>query len=697
MPRYRGCYLTTIFRNEQDGYTIFVLKTQNEVNRVIKLAGEIPAYPVGIPLEVIAEKDTKSDLMLIQDICESTEGISPSEIKSYLISMGVPVRLAIDYSRRGEDFFQLLQNYSFRSSFVRDIPYGNDVYRKIRQPIEERMLRQFIKKLVGASGAPKYNAVHAYCEGSAGVSMSMLVSNPYHICERMLGMSFFDADKVAAVYSKNDRPNRIEGMVIHIMKDVEKNGSTASDINNVVDKVVAMAFQIGERQAPTVTEVENALESSLFFDSESKIVSFESTYMMEKMTVLACREMRKHTVTLFNDDELKAAIDTIEKALGINYATAQKRAFNLLRHTGVSILTGGPGTGKTTTVNGLIRAYRSKYPDHTIVLCAPTGRAAQRMKETTGLEASTIHRLLGIGKKQVGEVKLNANLIICDESSMLDAEMIAYLVMSVPSDSLILLVGDVDQLPSVGAGDVLNDLINSHKLPCCRLDTVYRQSGESKIVVNANLINDGKEDLQTDSTFIVRTYDQDEELMKSALDVFMKDQNTQLLCPSHKGRAGIQSMNKEIQSIINPKQHGEPSVRFGSTEFRLRDRVIMTQNNYESGYFNGDMGIIKQITATSVTVMLENKEITVRKHDLGDMALSYCISIHKSQGSEFENVCIVLPEHPENMLKRNLLYTGVTRAKKRCIILEQHGCISRCVNTIEKGVRTTRLKKLICA
>lgn len=695
---FHGCYLTTIFRNEQDGYTIFILKTTNELQRVVKFSGEIPAYQPGTPLEVTAQKDPKgSDLMIVQDIVESTEGIPQSDVKQFLISMHVPVRVAINVSRMGKDFYKLLQDYKFLDSFEKEVPYGHEVLRKIKLPVEERLVRERIKSIVGASNCPKYNAFHSYCEGAAGVSMAMLSSYPYNICERHLGMSFFDADKVAAFYGKNQRPHRIEGMVINIMKDEEKNGSTAADINKVVDKVVAMAFQIGERQAPNVTEVENALEASLFLDNESKIVSFQSTYNLEKMTDVSYREMRKHAVYLFSDDELKTAIETIEKDLGITYATAQKRAFNLLRHTGVSILTGGPGTGKTTCVNGLIRAYKSKYPDNSIVLCAPTGRAAQRMSETTGMEASTIHRLLGIGKKQIGEVRLSANLIICDESSMLDAEMVAFLFMAAPSNSLILLVGDVDQLPSVGAGDVLSDLINSKRLPCCRLETVYRQSGESKIVLNANAINNGEENLQTDDTFAVRTFSQDEQLLSAALDVFMRDQNTQLLCPSHKGKAGIQSMNKEIQSRVNPRKPGEQAVRFGSTEFRIRDRVIMTQNNYEAGYFNGDMGVIKQISASTVTVMLENKEITVKKHELGDMALSYCISIHKSQGSEFENVCIVLPENPQNMLKRNLLYTGVTRAKKKCIILEQQGCISKCVNTIEKGNRTTRLKKLICA
>ena len=699
MPQiYHGCYLSTIFRNEQDGYTIFILKTTNAINRVIKFSGEIPAYPQGTPLEVTASKDPKgSDLMIVQDIKESTIDIPANDIKQYLQSMGVPLRIALNLSRMQEDFFAKLEEYAFMNDFIDSMPYGLDVFRKIRLPIEERKFRRFLANTVGVANCPKYSVIHTYCEGASGISMAMLNSYVYKVCERDLGMSFVDADKVATYLNKNYRQDRIDGMVMHIMKDVEKNGSTAANINIVVDKVVEMCYQIGEKTAPTTTEVENALESSQFLDNENSVVSFVTTYMYEQMTVRSYREMKQEVKTLFIDDELKDAIAAVEKEIGIQYAPAQKRAFNLLRHTGVSILTGGPGTGKTTCVNGLIKAYRRKFPDNKIVLCAPTGRAAQRMSETTGFEASTIHRLIGVGTKQIGEIQLTADLIICDEASMLDAEMIAYLMASAPRKSLILLVGDVDQLPSVGAGDVLNDLINSKKLPCCRLETVYRQSGESKIVVNANAINDGKEDLLTDETFIVKTFEQDEQLMKSAMEVFLKNQNTQLLCPSHKGVAGIQNMNKEIQSIINPRKPGEQTVRFGSTEFRVNDRVIMTQNNYESGYYNGDMGVIKQITPSSVHVVLDSKEITVKRHELGDMALAYCISIHKSQGSEFENVCIVLPEHPSNMLKRNLLYTGVTRAKKTCIILEQKGCISKCVNTIEKGNRTTRLRKLICA
>lgn len=695
MEIFRGTYLRSIFRNEQDGFTIFMVNTTKEYQRIRKFSGEIPAYTVGTPLYIEAEKDPKgSDLMVVKSINESTIDIPKSDLKQFYLDLGVPIRIAINLAKREDDFYRLIFDYQFVDSFIQSFPAGMEVLRKAKLPAEERMMRDFLYECVG-NKCPKYNLIHRFCAENTGISMAMLSSYTYKVCERNFAMDFAEADKVASRMSSDSRANRVEGMIISVMKDEERNGSTAADINKVVDKVMALCGDIGETFPPTPIEIENALKTSLFLDAENHAVSFDKTFLYEKYAAHAIYDMKLHRKILYADDELKSIVSSIEKELNMQYAVAQKRAFNLLRHTGVSILTGGPGTGKTTCVNGLIKAFKKKFPDKVITLCAPTGRAAQRMSETTGMEASTIHRLLGIGTKQCGEVQLASDFVICDESSMLDTEMVAYLFKSVSPDSLLLLVGDVDQLPSVGAGDVLADLIESKRLPVCKLETVFRQSGESKIVVNANAINNGEDKLQMDNTFTVETKKTDEELQKAAINVFLHNSKCQMLCPSHKGLAGIQTLNKTIQDIVNPKQSGSQTVRFGSTEFRKGDRIIMTQNNYEGGYFNGDMGVIKDISPTTVNVLLENKEIELKKQELGDMSLAYCISIHKSQGSEFETCCIVLPAHPSNMLKRNLLYTGITRAKKNCIILEQEGCISKCVNTIEKGNRMTRLRNLI--
>ena len=340
------------------------------------------------------------------------------------------------------------------------------------------------------------------------------------------------------------------------------------------------------------------------------------------------------------------------------------------------------------------------YPDNIIKLCAPTGRAAQRMTESTGMEAVTIHRLLEYfvsGDKVFHKDAKNpivADLIVVDEMSMTDTELMSIFLQAVQDGTLVMLVGDIYQLPSVGPGDVLHDIIFSEKLPVFRLTKVYRQAGDSPIVTNANKINDGHTDLIETEDFEIIVVQNDEECKEKILELTKqyydasKPFDMQILAPSKKYESGTKNLNKVIQEAVNP---GKKGFVFGDTTYRVGDKIIMLNNNYQSGYFNGDVGYVVSINDEGVVVNILDNEITITKNMMDDMSLAYSVTVHKSQGSEYPLAICALPKSPGNMLVRNLFYTAVTRAKKKVIVVAVDGSIQASIRNNQTGKRKTGL------
>lgn len=396
-------------------------------------------------------------------------------------------------------------------------------------------------------------------------------------------------------------------------------------------------------------------------------------------------------------------VNIISDEIQMTYAPQQAEAFNLIKRSGVKIITGGPGTGKTTCVNGVIRAFELLNPDKTIRLCAPSGRAAQRMAESTGREAVTIHRLLEIKANGISmthktaENPIDADLIVVDEASMIDISLAHLFLAAVKSGATVLFIGDINQLPSVGAGDFLNSIISSNQLEMVQLTTVYRQSTQSAIVRNANAINRGETCLVeapdyttvvcNDSNAILR-----EVVVKTLMSYDKRAPfDSQVLCTARKCPAGVFEINKKLQQIVNPPSPEKEEYKYGNKLFRLGDKVIMTRNNYSAGYYNGDIGIIKAINRKEIVVETADRTLNVGIFNLQDMLLAYAITIHKSQGSEFKNAIVVLPKDPFNMLQRNLLYTAVTRAKKTVHVLSEGDATDCAISRVYKGTRNTLL------
>ena len=360
----------------------------------------------------------------------------------------------------------------------------------------------------------------------------------------------------------------------------------------------------------------------------------------------------------------------------------------------------------STTINGLLKAYECIHPDAKIKLCAPTGRAAQRITESTGREAETIHRLLEFrpfGKiLDVGhnsDNPIDADVIVVDESSMLDIELASLFFTAIKNDTLVLIVGDINQLPSVGAGDVLHDMISSHVIPTVQLKTVYRQAGTSPIVSNANAINEGNNKFIINDDFKVDTFNSDKDIADAVIEYLKMHYDPenpfgiQVLVPSRVGDAGLNVLNSRLQAILNPTTGG---VQHGKNTFRTGDKVILTQNNYSEGYFNGDIGVVVSTDDSLGEVVIqtigaETKQLTLSKELLDDLMLAYVMTIHKSQGSEFPEVIVVMPSRPTSMLKRNLFYTGVTRARKKVWVLECKGSIEKALQNTDTGMRRTNL------
>lgn len=551
-------------------------------------------------------------------------------------------------------------------------------------------------------------------------SKNVIQENPYRLASEIEGIGFPTADNISSRLGiPATSPQRVQSGILYTLSEII---TTRGHVCYPRSKLIAEAKKI-----LTVDE-NHILEALRQLNLQEKIVIENETsddpyiYLpflcfCEKLVAHMIRNFVRHPRSVHTIDP-KTADEWIRNDISIMANDEQRNAAcSALLHK-FMVLTGGPGTGKTTTVNTIIRLYEETGAR--ILLAAPTGRAAKRMSEATGYEASTIHRLLEYSPHEGGFMRcknnpLSCNLLIVDETSMMDIVLTYHLLDALPPDATVIFVGDSDQLPSVGPGNVLSDIIQSGLVPVYHLSYIHRQSSESTIIVNAHRINNGqmpickKEDDSVDRDFFVIEQDDSEkaaQIIKRLVSerlpkAFGLDPLTdiQVLSPMYKGHAGVTSLNKIIQESVSTASG--PEVNKGEMVFRVGDRVIQLKNNYDKNVFNGDIGTIKYIDTANKTLLVNYDDRNVEYDcspgvsELDEIMLAYAVSIHKSQGSEYPVVVISLQNEHHLLLQRNLLYTAVTRGKSIVVLVGSKKAIATAVRNSRKQPRYTRLCELL--
>ncbi|PYF08821.1 SF1B family DNA helicase RecD2 [Ureibacillus chungkukjangi] len=611
------------------------------------------------------------------------------------------------------------------------VPRLNDEKKsKIRETLEQNLgLEKVMIKLNEWGFGPQLGMkiYQTYREET----ITLLTENPFRLIEDVEGVGFGRADELGSKLGiTGAHPDRIKAAVLHVLTNASlSDGHVYLDAEHVLPEVKSMLEQRQPQQIPYET-ISKAIiemrEESKICGEETRLYLPSLFYSEVGIASKILELLNQNGKPRFSKDEIRKAIGEVEERLEVSYAETQAKAIECALNSSLMILTGGPGTGKTTVIRGFVevyaelhglslnpKEYAQKEEPFPIVLAAPTGRAAKRLAESTDLPAMTIHRLLGFNgqeKEEETEREIEGRLIIIDEMSMVDTWLAHQLLKSISEDVQVVFVGDQDQLPPVGPGQVLKDLLASKKVPTVELIDVYRQAEGSTIIELAHQIKKGNipssvENKTSDRSFIKASADQVAsvvtQVVKSAVAKGQSIRDIQVLAPMYKGPAGIDMLNKKIQELVNPNNDGKrKELVFGDVTYRIGDKVLQLVNQPESNIFNGDMGEVIAILRAKeniekqdlLVVSYDGNEVTYQRGDLNQITLAYCCSIHKSQGSEFPTVIMPIVRGYSKMLRRNLLYTGITRAKNFLILCGEPDVFTAGLSKTDDLLRLTSLK-----
>jgi exodeoxyribonuclease V alpha subunit len=569
----------------------------------------------------------------------------------------------------------------------------------------QKMIRE-IMVFLHSHGVGTARAVRIY-KTYGNEAIVRVRENPYRLALDIHGIGFKTADTLAQRLGiPRNAVIRAQAGVRHVLQEFAEDGHCAVHRDELLE-TAATLLEIPAATIAQAVELECQEEHLVAEDIAGKPCLFLAPLHRAEVGVAS------HLLRLLQDAPPWGAIDParaipwVEQRTGRTLSPSQREAVATALHSNVTVITGGPGVGKTTIVTSILQILQAKKMD--VLLCAPTGRAAKRLTETTGLEAKTIHRLLEFDPTSMGFVHghtnpLRADLVVVDEVSMVDVVLMSHLLRAIPDHAAVLLVGDVDQLPSVGPGTVLADIIASGRIPTVTLTEIFRQAATSQIIVNAHRINQGQLTVMRDdgqSDFYVIRADSPEEIQAKLLRVVTERipqrfglhpiRDVQVLTPMNRGSLGARALNSVLQEALNPA--ATPRVtRFGWT-YAPGDKVIQTVNNYEKDVFNGDIGRVVQVDVEEgqVEIDFDGRLVSYDVGELDEVALAYAATVHKSQGSEYPVVVLPLATQHYPMLARNLLYTGVTRGKQLVVVIGQPRAVAIAVRNVRSVQRLTNL------
>ena len=725
LEQLEGTVEDIIYENPDNGYTVFEVSGGGALTVVCGVVGELHAGESVICRGKFENHATYGRQFHARE-CETDMPKDLEAVYAFLASGSLPYIGAKTANKLLDKFgaaaLDVIANDPARLTEIPGI--SPDKADRIQQEFKRMFgMRELIAYLAQFEISPR-RAMEVFRVFGPG-AMQAISANPYLLCGEPLQLDFRHADSIAQYYHmEGDCAQRLEAALLRTLRHNAGNGHTCLPRAQLLDTASHFIHQPPEKLAAALDRCLQA--------EELRVKLFDGVPYIYLPDLLAAEQDIADRLALLTRRgkntarDLDKNIQVLELTQGFAYAPLQKEAIRKAMTENCLVLTGGPGTGKTTTVNAILQLLENQA--ERVALCAPTGRAAKRLSELTGRKASTIHRLLEVDYTGgvVSFIHNDKNLLKCDvvildEMSMVDVKLFQALVTALRYSCRIIMVGDADQLPSVGPGNLLGEIIRSGCVPTVCLNEIFRQAAQSLIVENAHRIIAGeplKKGGRADDFFFLET--DGEAAQKLVCDLvttrlprsygFDPIRDIQVLCPTKLGPTGTQALNVELQNLLNPERRGKPQLQSASRVFRVGDKVMQVRNNYEIvwnriggeqgvGAYNGDIGIVESIDprTRSMVVRMDDRRLLYQAENLSELEIAYAITVHKSQGSEFPAVILPVAQVPPRLCYRNLFYTGVTRARKLCIVAGRRDVVNRMMGNVRQNLRYSGLRQLLQA